>query len=134
MISVTIDTNDVFNALDAAQQMNVLRPPMVRSLARLQNAMARYPAPPSGSQYRRTGNYGREFTQAIDESGDSITGTLGNAVRDKRGRSYGPYVGDSERQSRVHRGRWLNDEEAVTQHMDAIVDDFGQAINGMMNR
>lgn len=134
MISVTIDTNDVFNALDAVQQMDALRPPMVRSLARLQNAMARYPAPPSGSTYRRTGNYGRQWTSSVDESGDGITGTLGNAVRDKRGRSYGPYVGDSERQAAIHRSRWLTDLLAVEQHMDAIVDDFGQAINGVMNR
>lgn len=134
MIGITIDTNDVFNALDAAQQMDVLRPPMVRGLARLQNTMATYPAPPSGSTYRRTGSYGRQFTQEVSESGDGITGTLGNAVRDKRGRSYGPYVGDSERQARIHRSRWVTDEGAVTQHMDAIVDDFGQAINGVMNR
>lgn len=134
MISVTIDTNDVFNALDAVDQRTVLRPPMVRSLARLQNVMARYPAPPSGSTYRRSGNYGREWTSSVDESGGGITGTLGNAVRDRRGRSYGPYVGDSERQAAIHRGRWVTDQIALDQNMDAIVDDFGQAINGVMNR
>jgi len=134
MISITIDTNDLFNALDAADQRDVLRPPMVRALARLQNTMATYPAPPSGSRYKRTGNYGREWTQALTEDGDGITGTLGNAVRDKRGRSYGPYVGSRERQARSHQGRWTTDEQALTQHMDAIVDDFGQAIDGVMNR
>lgn len=134
MISITIDTNDVFNALDAMQQMDVLRPPMVHNLARLQNTMATYPAPPARSKYRRTGNYGREFTQELTESGDGITGTLGNAVRDKHGRSYGPYVGSRERQSRSHQGRWTHDEGALEMHMDAIVDDFGRAINGVMNR
>jgi len=134
MISATIDTNDLFNALDAADQRDVLRPPMVRGLARLQNTMATYPAPPSGSRYKRTGNYGREFTQAITEDDDGITGTLGNAVRDKRGRSYGPYVGDSERQARIHQSRWVHDQGALEMHIDAIVDDFGQSIDGVMNR
>lgn len=134
MISITIETNDVFNALDAASQRDILRPPMVRSLARLQNTMARYPAPPSGSRYRRTGNYGRAWTSEVAESGDGITGKLGNAVRGPRGRSYGPYVGDSEMQARIHSGRWIHDQGALEMHIDAIVDDFAQAINGVMNR
>lgn len=31
-----------------------------------------------------------------------------------------------------HAGRWTTDEEAVTMHMDAIVDDFAQTMNGAM--
>lgn len=133
MISITIETSEVFNALTAAEQINVLRPPMVRSLARLQGTMATYPAPPAGSTYTRTGDYGRHWTQDVATDGDGITGKLGNAVRDRRyGRAYGPYVGDSEMQASVHRGRWETDQGALESNLDAILDDFAQAMNGAM--
>ncbi len=131
MISITLDGDTaLFAKLNALQQNRVLRPPMTRSMGRLQSAMAIYPAPPSGSTYQRTGNYGREWTSEINENGDGITGVLGNAVRDKRGRSYGPYVGSKEQQSATHVGRWTNDEEAILSNMDAIESDFAQAIEG----
>lgn len=135
MISVTIDgVDELFTRLDAAQRNEILRPPMVRSLARLQADMAEYPAPPSGSTYKRTGDYGRHFTQDVNTDSDGITGTLGNAVRDRRyGRAYGPYVGDSEMQASVHRGRWLDDESAVFNNLDAIQRDFAESIEDALS-
>lgn len=135
MISITIDgVDELFTRLDAAQRNEILRPPMVRSLARLQADMAEYPAPPSGSTYKRTGDYGRHWTQDVTTDSDGITGKLGNAVRDRRyGRAYGPYLGDSEMQASIHRSRWVNDEEAVLNNLDAIRDDFANAIEGALD-
>lgn len=133
MISITIDGDAaLFAKLNALQQNRVLRPPMVRSMGRLQHDMAIYPAPPSGSTYKRTGNYGRQWTSEIEEDSDGITGVLGNAVRDKRGRSYGPYVGSQEQQAAVHTGRWTTDEMAIMDNMAAIERDFGDAIDGVI--
>lgn len=130
MISITITgTEDLIRRFDAAQRNDIYRPPMVRSLGRLQGAMAEYPPPPTGSTYRRTGDYGRLWTQDIDENSDGITGTIGNAVRDRRyGRAYGPYVGSAEQQARVHQGRWGTDQGAIMQNLSAIEGDFRDAI------
>lgn len=135
MISITIDgAEEILSRLDAAQRTEILRPPMVRSLARLQADMAAYPAPPSGSTYRRTGDYGRLFTSSVDTDGDDLVGKLGNAVRDRRyGRAYGPYVGDSELQVDVHRGRWTTDEQSVMDNLDAIENDFANSIEGALD-
>lgn len=134
MISITVDgTDELIEQLTEAERVEMLRPPMVRSLARLQAEMAEYPSPPSGSTYRRTGNYGRSWTQEVEESGDGITGTLGNAVRSPTGRSYGPYVGDSEMQASVHRGRWTTDEQALTDNLDAIERDFANAVESTLD-
>ena len=130
MISVTITgAEDIIRRLDATQRNAVYRPPMERAMGRLEATMAEYPPPPSGSRYKRTRNYGRLWTQKIEEDGDGITGILGNAVRDPRyGRAYGPYVGSAERQARVHQGRWTTDEQAIMQNLDAIEGDFAQAV------
>lgn len=134
MISITIDgVDELFTRLDAAQRNEVLRPPTVRGLARLQATMTEYPAPPPRSQYRRTGNYGRSWTQEVTTDGDGITGTLGNAVRGPRGQAYGPYVGSQEMQAAIHAGRWIHDEGAIEQNMDAIERDYVESIEDALD-
>lgn len=135
MISITIDgVDELYTRLDAAQRNEILRPPMVRSLARLQADMANYPPPPSGSSYVRTGDYGKHWTSSVDTDSDGLIGKLGNAVRSRRyGHAYGPYVGDSELQADVHRGRWTTDEESAMNNLDAIRDDFANAIEGALD-
>lgn len=135
MISITIDgVDELYTRLDAAQRNEILRPPMVRSLARLQADMANYPPPPASGWDGRTGDYGRHWTSNTEENGNGLIGRLGNAVRDRRyGRAYGPYVGDSEMQSASNRGRWTSDEEAVRNNLDTIRDDFANAIEGALD-
>lgn len=133
MISITLDGDAaLFAKLDAAQRNDVLRPPMVRSMARLKRTMVTGYSTPARPSYKRTGDYGRHWTEELQEDSDGITGVLGNAVRDRRyGRSYGPYVGDSERQARVHAGRWTHDEAAIEENLSEIERDFGTAIEGV---
>ena len=132
---------------DAARSIRVLRPPMIRSLARLEDPIKTYPPPiapgvwaanttprqrraffallrarrVSGS---RTGTLGRRWTSKIEEKagGGSLVGEWGNVTR------YGPYVQGQGTQARFHAGRWVTDEQVVTRNRQAISDDFGAAI------
>lgn len=51
-----------------------------------------------------------------------IRATVGNRVK------YGPLVGSSRFQARVHRGRWTTDEQALREEEDEIRRDFEVAV------
>ena len=124
--------------LNNAQDVNnVLRPPMQRSVFRLQRDMAQYPPARPGSRYVRgrgwanaqgrvtrftSENLGKKWTTRIKESGQGLTGKVGNKV------SYGPFVQSERFQAAIHRNRWLTDQRAVDNNRQRIVDDFEQAI------
>ena len=109
--------------LNNAQDVNnVLRPPMQRAVFRLQRDMAQYPPARPNSSYVRTGTYGRRWTTQLNESGQGLTGKVGNKV------SYGPFVQSERFQAAIHRNRWLTDQRAVDNNRQRIVDDFEQAI------
>lgn len=102
---------------------NILRPPMVRSLARLQAAIAKYPPPPAGSTYRRTGQLGRSWTNRISAQGNKLTGELGNNTR------YARWVqGHGFQNRKVHAGRWDTDEMVARANEGDIVRDFDRTI------
>lgn len=128
MISITVDDNNVPQQLQRAADPQGWRKPMTMSLALLVDDIAEYPPAPSGSSYRRTGNLGRAWTSAqyeIHASTGGITGVIGNAVRDRRGRAYGPYVQSEEEQAWMHRGRWATDEMVAERNTNAIVRIWG---------
>jgi hypothetical protein len=128
MISITVDDNNTPQQLQRAADPQGWRKPMTMSLALLVDDIAEYPPPPSGSSYRRTLNLGRAWTSAqyeIHASTGGITGVIGNAVRDRRGRAYGPYVQSAEDQANVHRGRWSTDEMVAERNTNAIVRIWG---------
>lgn len=128
MISVTVDDNNVPRQLQRVAEPQSWRKPMTQSLALLVDDIATYPPAPSSSSYRRTGNLGRFWTSAqyeISANTGGITGVIGNAVRDRRGRAYGPYVQSAEEQANVHRGRWATDEMVAERNTNAIVRIWG---------
>ena len=102
--------------------LNVLGPPMVRSMARLHGYMATYPPPPPASRYRRTGLLGRSWQMRVENSGTQIVGVLGNPT------PYGPFVQAAAMQAEVHRGRWRTDEMAIEKNGKAIIADFQRSI------
>lgn len=118
--------------LDSLGGIEIFREPMEESLALLHDPMARYPAQPARTKYRRTGNYGRTWSEQITTSGNNITGTLGNNARDKRGRAYGPFVGDDERQSRSN-AHWQTDEEVMRDNESEIRQRFDRALQNAAN-
>lgn len=131
MIDIAIDTRGLESLEDGAID---LHDPMETALSWMHADIAHYPPPPANSRYRRTGNLGRAWTTKITGGGANIVGELGNAVRDRRGRSYGPYVQDEQRQVRVHRLRWQTDKDVVdwneTRIMRMFDEHLGRTFNG----
>ncbi len=76
----------------------------------VQGEIPGYPAPPSGSRYRRTGTLGRTVTalagrapealSRVETVGGRVTGFVGTSL------SYAKWVIDIARQAWMHRGRW----------------------------
>jgi len=140
MIDIQIDDSDLTDTMEgiADDTDDELYHAMQTSLAWLHDAIATYPAAPAGSRYRRTGNLGRTWTSHITRSAENITGELGNNAKDRRGRSYGPYVqadpsGPRPHQAWFHRGRWVTDQDVVddnevriralfAEHLDQLVE------------
>jgi hypothetical protein len=116
----------LFRKLGNVTAISTLRPPMQRSVYRLQAGMAKYPAQRAGSSYRRTGTLGRRWTSVVTESVNGLVGTVGNNT------SYGPWVQSEMFQAAVHRGRWQTDQDVATKETPAIIADFEQAIGAAL--
>ncbi len=130
MIDIAIDTSDLDAALASAQDMTPLEDAMETGLAWLHADMAAYPGQRSGTRYRRTGNLGRLWTTKIHASRTDIRGELGNAARDRRGRSYGPYVQDAQLQARWNR-HWQTDQQVADRNESRIRERFDRALQVM---
>jgi len=133
MINITITgIRENQRRINAFGNIDIFRKPMTESLALLHDGMARYPAQPSGSKYRRTGLLGRSWTSGITTSAGGIVGTLGNNARDKRGRGYGPYVQDDELQSARNR-HWQTDVEVMRDNETEIRQRFDRALQSAVD-
>ena len=106
------------------QGIEYLRPPMVRSVARLHRRMADYPAVPPKSKYRRTGTLGRRWTTRVDNIPGGLQGSVGNNTW------YAPLVQSYRFQARHHKGRWINtDRYVMTTERSSIIRDFQDTIH-----
>lgn len=103
-----------------------LRPPMQRSVYRLQARMAQYPAQRTNSSYRRTGTLGRKWTSKIEQGNGIIRGKVGNNA------SYAPLVQSYQFQARIHRGLWQTDRYIVDTEYRTIVRDFEDTIKNTL--
>ena len=127
MASITITgIPELMSKLGNVGAIATLRPPMQRSVYRLQAGMAKYPAARGGSSYRRTGTLGRRWTSVVTESANGLVGTVGNNT------SYGPWVQSEMFQAAVHQGRWQTDQDVATKETPAIIADFEQAIGAAL--
>ena len=108
--------------LGVAESIEMLRPPMERSMLLLMADMAKYPRQRSGSRYRRTGTLGRRWTKSVRADYGGLTGAVGNNT------PYGPYVQSAERQAWMHQGVWQTDEAVAHRRQSEIVGDFERAI------
>lgn len=135
MISLTVDTSDVDRAITNLSDRHFLHDPMEAGLALLHDYMAQYPVQPSGTSYKRTGDYGRAWTTGqIRTEGGGLHGEIGNAVRSRKtNRAYGPYVGDAERQP-VWNRHWRTDAMAVRENEARIRGFFEDALQEVAER
>jgi hypothetical protein len=129
MSSIDIEGIDkLFAKLDRAQAISTLRPPMQRSVYRLQRDMAQYPPARPGSSYIRTGTLGRRWTTQVTETADGLTGKTGNNT------SYGPFVQSQMFQAAVHQGRWQTDQQVMDRNRESIQADFERTIQRELDR
>jgi len=84
---------------------------------RMVGELARYPSPPSGSTYRRTGTLGREWAT----TNTFLRHIIGNNVR------YATYVQGPE-QAWMHRGRWRTADEVAQASVPAIAVDIAEVV------
>ncbi len=109
---------------------------MTRSLARVKATLAKYPPPPTGSGYIRTGTLGRSWTSSKPAfSGGVLVGSIGNAAASRRGgQKYAKWVQGQETQTAQHAATgWVTDQQALDQNRSAIENDFNGAIQSALN-
>lgn len=150
MINYRIEINDgqvakLFNRLDRASVMQVLRPPMEASLIVLHSDLTDYPPPSHGKvtfksarqrkyffwalkngviqvPYVRTGKLGQSWTWRIETTASGMYGKVGTNM------SYARWVQNDELQARIHRGNWMTDSGALEHRRAEIVQRFRRAI------
>jgi hypothetical protein len=142
MIDISIDERQTNAALrNAATGDNELYDAMESSLALLHSEMARYPQQRTPKDrrrpYRRTGLLGRTWTSKITRKRSEVTGELGNNARDRRGRSYGPYVqadpsGPKPHQAWMHVSVWATDQDVADRMRPQIIARFNRALERMV--
>lgn len=106
-----------------------LRPPMIRGVARLHQAIAVYPPQPQGSSYVRTGSLGRKWVTKVAQSVGELIGSIGNNLW------YAPLVQSQRLQAWMHkRTGWQTDQQVMERERGNIIRDFQQAIREVINR
>jgi len=109
---------------------------MARAQARVIATLQKYPSPPSGSTYTRTGDLGRSWTPSTPSfSGGVILGGISNAARSRRGgQRYAKWVQGQETQTAGHAATgWITDQQALDRNHSAIENDFNSAIQNALN-
>lgn len=88
-------------------------------IARMQIDLNRYPPPPPGSRYKRTGRLGRGWVHRI-EGPRGIT-RLENVT------PYAPWV-QGPLQARIHRGRWETVESVMARYRERMVESLRRVV------
>lgn len=132
---------------DRLKVLQIVGPPMVRSLARLQTSIKVYPArkyriaqlaeagtpymtkrKPRG--YKRTGLLKKSWTAYVENDGQSLIGIVSTPV------PYAGYVqGGKESQPSqawMHKGIWRTTDDVVEKHKGSITRDFNAAIKAAL--
>lgn len=108
---------EALRKLVAIEPERVAAEPLRKAAMALVGALARYPSPPSGSTYVRTGTLGRAWVSI----GASLHYVVGNNVR------YATYVQGPE-QAWMHRGRWRTADEVAQGSVEQIARDIAEGV------
>ena len=108
---------EIIARLDVAAVGQVVDTSLREASLRMAGELARYPSPPSGSTYRRTGTLGREWAT----TNTFLRHIIGNNVR------YATYVQGPE-QAWMHRGRWRTADEVAQGSVDQIARDIAEGV------
>lgn len=108
--------------MEDAKHMRHLLPHFKVAIFGVERVMKRYPTPPRGSGYRRTGLYGQSWQSQF---GAGFGHVFAQTVSNRRG---APYIGNQEMQAGIHRGRWPLDVEAIAAVTPRLTADIGATI------
>ena len=126
-VTITIKGLDrLTKKLDRLDKGDYLRPVVTAGANLLRNEMRRYPPPPPGSTYRRTGTLGKSWTQKVTGGRGGWLAVIGSFL------NYAPYVQDAGRQAAVHRGRWQTIQSVAETKREEVVRFVVQAIRRWM--
>lgn len=136
----------VLKKLGKFATLDILEPPMERSLLKIEEKMKTYPSPPASGEWAantsprqkraffallragrikggRSGTLGRRWTHAITRTGGGMEGRVGNNV------PYAAWVQSARFQARFHQARWQNTDQSVLDSLrDEIIRDFEDAL------
>lgn len=112
---------EIIARLDVAAVGQAVDVSLREASLRMAGELARYPSPPSGSTYRRTGTLGRAWTTTHA----ALHHVVGNNVR------YATYVQGPE-QARMHQGRWRTVDEVAAGNVEQIARDIGEGVGRVL--
>jgi hypothetical protein len=125
MADVTITVNDTavreMLSRAPAQIDRAFRGAMEDATVHLLEQMKTYPPQRAGSTYKRTNTLKGSWSRRITGRGVEISGVVGSNANVA---PYNRLVQDATRQSRVHRGRWTNTVQAVSQRSARQINDM----------
>jgi hypothetical protein len=128
-VKVTIQGDEaLFHLLSELIRPANMAPAMQKAGARLRTELAKYPAPPPNSTYRRTGKLGRSWTHRVNVNLITTTALIGNNT------PYAPDVQGEGTQVPIHQGRWQTDLQVLTANIDYIVEEVGARIDELLGR
>jgi hypothetical protein len=99
---------------------------MDRAVKYAHSQVPKYPSPPDGSSYTRTGQLGRSIHTEVRGIGADTVGVIGTAT------VYAPWVIDEEHQAWMHKGRWYTLQSVVRKSMDGIMKIFNDEISKLL--
>jgi len=132
MASIEIKgVTELIAKLGKVAAMATFRPPMERSMRRIQAEMKVYPPTRAGQTYRRgqdprSEDLGGSWTVKVTQTRSGLTGIVGTNT------SYAPWVQSHQFQAWMHKGRWQTDEDVIEQNRPAIVKDFQNVIDKVL--
>lgn len=112
---------EIIARLDVAAVGRAVDTPLREGSLRMASELARYPSPPGGSTYRRTGTLGRGWATQHNY----LRHVIGNNVL------YATYVQGPE-QAWMHRGRWRTVEEVAQGSVEQLARDIGESVQRSM--
>nr|NIV28452.1 hypothetical protein [Anaerolineae bacterium] len=98
MTSIKVDVSEAVAKLDPKTMEKHLSVALDGAADLIRADIKKYPAPPAGSSYQRTGTLGRSWAKKVNRS--ALRAVIGSNV------AYAPYVQDQDRQAWMHKGRW----------------------------
>ena len=122
--SITVDVSEAMKKLDPSDMEKAIATALKGSADLIRADIKRYPPPPAGSSYIRTGTLGRSWASKVQRR-EAI---IGNVT------PYGPYVQGATEQAWMHKGRWRTTAQVAKARAGDVKKLFEAAISRWARR